>query len=126
MQKADALINKIESITKQHNCTITINKSICNAQKQINIFSSKLAEECDLMIVVGGKHSSNSIELFNNLKNITQTIFIEDIHSVKQEIQQQNITFSKNMKIGITAGASTMKEELVSLKEILENLIEEQ
>ena len=77
------------------------------------------------MIVVGGKHSSNSIELFNNLKNITQTIFIEDIHAINQELKQQNITLSKSMKIGITAGASTMKEELFKLKEILEHLIEE-
>ena len=117
--KADLLIQKIKSICKDQKAELIINKSICNAQKMINIFSSELAKECDVMIVVGGKNSSNSIELFNNIKNITNAIFIEDIFDWEKELNRNNIKISKDTKIGITAGASTLKEELVTLKNLI-------
>ena len=72
------------------------------------------------MIVVGGKNSSNSLELFNNLKNHTLTIFIENIKDWKNELISQNIPFSNETKFGLTAGASTLTEELLKLKELIE------
>ena len=125
MEKADKLIAKIETICKTNNCSLQVNKSICLAQKQINIFSAELAQECDAMIVVGGKNSSNSLELFNNIKTIKPAVFIEDIRDWKTAFDQNNITLSKNIKIGLTAGASTMKSELEELKNIIEKEIEE-
>ena len=74
----------------------------------------------DLMIVVGGKNSSNTIELFNNIKQICPAIHIENIYDYKQAINQSKLSLSKNIKIGITAGASTDKQELIVLKELLE------
>ncbi len=87
------------------------------AQKQINISSEKLAEVSDIMIVVGGKNSSNSIELFNNMKSLRPSIFIENINDYQSALKDANIIISKNTKIGITAGASTMIEELEDLKQ---------
>ncbi len=95
------------------------------AQKQINKFSAELANSCDLMIVVGGKNSSNSIELFNNLKKIKPTIFIENILDWESEIKNNNIILSKNTKIGLTAGASTLKSELDTLKDLIEKKFKE-
>ena len=119
-QKADKLIEIISQLSDQNNCTLVINKSICNAQKAINLASVKLAQSSDVMIVVGGKNSSNSIELFNNIKNYTSSIFIEDINSWKDELIAQNIPFSSETKFGITAGASTLTEELLELKNLIE------
>lgn len=117
--KADKLISNIQSICNQKNLELVINKSICGAQKAINISSVQLAKECDIMIVVGGKNSSNSIELFNNVKNYTNTIFIEDINDWFSELEKNNFKFNKNTKIGITAGASTLKEDLTRLKKLI-------
>ena len=125
MEKADKFIEQIEQITSDNNCKLVVNKSICLAQKQINVFSAELAKECDAMIVVGGKNSSNTTELFNNVKNITPSVFIEDINTWHDALIEANITLSKNTKIGLTAGASTMKSELEELKQMIENKIKE-
>lgn len=120
-EKADSLISKISETCKTNHCELIINKSICSAQKSINIASVKLAKNSDIMIVVGGKNSSNSIELFNNVKKYTKAIFIEDIHEWKSELEIQNIKFSNASRFGLTAGASTLKDELVTLKTLIEN-----
>jgi 4-hydroxy-3-methylbut-2-enyl diphosphate reductase len=119
-EKTDKLILKIQESCKNNNNELVINKSICSAQKSINIASVKLAKESDIMIVVGGKNSSNSIELFNNVKNYTKAIFIEDIRDWKKELEAQNISFSQTTKFGLTAGASTLKDELLELQKLIE------
>lgn len=119
-EKADKLISKTKDICKRTQTELIINKSICAAQKAINIASVNLAKTVDVMIVVGGKNSSNSLELFNNVKNYTKAIFIEDISSWQDELKAQNIAFDKSTKFGITAGASTLKEELTALKNLIE------
>ena len=119
------LIEKIEDICKQNNCELVINKSICSAQTSINKFSVELAKECDLMIVLGGKNSSNTTELYNNVKNYTPTIFIENINLVTEELANNNLSLTKNTKIGLTAGASTSKDEIEQLKLNLEKIIKE-
>ena len=118
--KADHLINLIKTTCNINNNELIINKSICGAQKAINTASVTLAKTSDIMIIVGGKNSSNSIELFNNVKQYTKAIFIENINSWKDELISQNINFSRESKIGLTAGASTLKEELILLKNLIE------
>ncbi len=121
MKAADDLIEKIEAICNKNNNDLVINKSICSAQKSINMSSQELAKNSDLMIVVGGKNSSNSLELFNNIKTLCPSIFIEDINTYKQALKEINFKLNKNTRVGITAGASTMKEELEILKKNIEN-----
>ena len=121
MEKADMLIDKIKTITTLNNCELIVNKSICSAQKIINEYSKNLAKESDIMIVIGGAKSSNSLELYNNVNKVCPSIFIEDIHSYKLALQQQNLEITPSTKVGITAGASTMKSELNELKKLIED-----
>lgn len=118
--KADELISIIEMILQKNHSSLTVNKSICDAQKLINKSSAELAQNCDAMIVVGGKNSSNSLELFKNISSICPSVFIEDIFDYKAELERNNIKLNANSKIGITAGASTNKAELETLKELIE------
>ena len=117
---ADELISAIESIAKTNNCELIINKSLCSAQRQINQSSQQLAKQVDCMIVIGGKNSSNSKELFNNVSAICPSIFIEDIYEYRQTLKDAGITLNKDSVIGVTAGASTMKNELLALKKLIE------
>ena len=78
-----------------------------------------MASKVDVMIVIGGKNSSNSKELFNNVNNIVRSYFIESPFDIVTLISENKI--SKNQKIGITAGASTMKEDILKTKELIEN-----
>lgn len=124
-KKADEIILKIKDrYSSTH--TIVTNKSICEGQKQINISSANLAKTCDLMVVVGGQNSSNTAELFKNMSSITTSIFLEDIFDFGQALELNNIKILSSTKIGLTAGASTMKEELFELKKIIEKYLEEQ
>ena len=71
------------------------------------------------MIVIGGKSSSNSKELFENVSKITKSFFIQKPEEVYSLIEQG--VFNVSQKIGITAGASTMNEDILLTKSILEN-----
>lgn len=119
IDKADRLISKISEITQKRNCELIVNKSICSANKIINVHAKRLAENSDVMIVVGGKNSSNTKELYNNIKDICPTIFIDNIYNYKQELTRNHVSLKPANKVGITAGASTMKEELEELKRII-------
>lgn len=118
--KFEYIKESISLICKKNNNELIIKNTICGAQIAIQNSSLSLANESDLMIVVGGKNSSNTIELFNNIKNICSAIHIENINDYKKELELINFKISKNTKIGITAGASTDKNELLVLKENLE------
>ena len=121
--KADKFIDIISKACSLLECEIVLNKSICFAQKSINTASVELAKKSNIMIVVGGKNSSNSIELFNNVKQHCNAVFIENIHDWKDALKKQNIQFNKDTHFGLTAGASTLKDELVELKNLIENEI---
>lgn len=120
MTKAKLLIDEIKEVLENKNCEVVVNESLCSAQKEINTSSKTLAESVDIMIVVGGKNSSNSQELYKHMASIRPSIFIENIVNYSIALQEADITLTQNTKIGITAGASTLKQELVDLKALIE------
>lgn len=119
--KFDILINTIKELSSKNNNYLVIKNTICGAQLAIQKASLNLANESDLMIIVGGKHSSNTIELFNNISKERKAIHIENINDWKLEIDKIKFPLTKNTKIGLTAGASTDKSELKNLKKLIED-----
>lgn len=113
------LYGKIKAKCEENGAEIINKNTLCPVQKQINLSSISLAQNCDFMIVVGNANSSNTKELFNNLKSVKQTIFIENIYNFKEIFSKNNIILTKKTKIGITAGASTQREELYKLKQFI-------
>jgi ribosomal protein S1/(E)-4-hydroxy-3-methyl-but-2-enyl pyrophosphate reductase len=75
--------------------------TICNATVQRQSEAESLSREVDLMIVIGGKNSSNTQKLYEICKeNCSQTYLIENADELPP--------FDKNVRrVGITAGAST-------------------
>ena len=76
--------------------------TICNPTKQRQSDTEELAKECDIVIVIGGKNSSNSKELYAKCKE-----FGVESHFIQSEEQLQEEWFDGKEKIGVTAGAST-------------------
>ncbi len=84
--------------------------TICNATVQRQSEAEALSREVDLMIVIGGKNSSNTQKLYEICKaNCSETYLIENVDELP--------LFDKNVRrVGITAGASTPE---VVIKEVI-------
>ena len=80
---------------------ITFKNTICSATKIRQQAARELAVDVDCMVVIGGKHSSNTQKLVNICKDQVPTFAIE----TKDDLDIQQLkSFSS---IGVTAGAST-------------------
>ena len=92
--------------------------TICNATANRQQEAKTLSAESDLMIVVGGRHSSNTAKLRDVCAASCETYLIETADELKA------LPIAGRRKIGITAGASTpasiIKEVLVTMTEINE------
>lgn len=78
--------------------------TICSATETRQKSAEELSKEVDLMIVIGGKNSSNTAKLYEICKkNCKNTYHIEN----SSEIPDELIKNKDLKKIGVTAGAST-------------------
>lgn len=104
---------------------VVVFDTICTATEQRQTDSAALAKESDLMIVIGGKHSSNTMKLFEICRQYCRTYHIENADEL------DTLDLCDAEKIGITAGASTpahiIKEVVSTMAEILnkDNNLEE-
>ena len=95
--------------------------TICKATALRQQEADKLSKECDVMIVIGGRHSSNTEKLREICSsNCKHTFLIETAAELPRD------TVAKAEKIGVTAGASTppaiIKEVLINMSE-MENTV---
>lgn len=112
LESFDKIVSKLKSKIED----LTVNNTICFATKERQLSATDLAKEVDCMIVIGGKHSSNTQKLVNICKNIVPTFSIE----TKGELEKSKL--EKFKVAGVTAGASTpdwiIEEVIEYLKEI--------
>lgn len=81
---------------------IVVVNTICNATEVRQTEAREIAAKVDVMIVIGGKHSSNSRKLFEICqKECKNTYFIQTLEDLNLELPKSART------VGITAGAST-------------------
>ena len=81
---------------------ISVVNTICNATEERQTEAKKIAAEADVMIVIGGTHSSNTRKLYEICKNEC-----ENTHFI-QTLDDLNLELPKSVRlVGITAGAST-------------------
>lgn len=105
----------------ENNISYEIENTICNAQKLIQTSSVALAEQMDIMFVIGGKESSNTKELFNLCNEVTKTYYFSNIKDFFNFIKKEK--YNLNTKIGFTGGASTPKEQIKEYANLLEFFI---
>ncbi len=101
--------------------------TICSATAERQQSAVCLAEKSDLMIVIGGKRSSNTAKLFDICREHCKAcILISDAGELEREnIPEKLRELGENFNIGITAGASTpayiIKEVQNHMSEIIKN-----
>jgi 4-hydroxy-3-methylbut-2-enyl diphosphate reductase len=98
---------------------VRVFNTICNATFENQDAVKELAKEVDIMIIIGGKNSSNTKQLYNIAKEFCESYLIEN----EDEI---NPNWFKNKELcGISAGASTpewLVEKIISkIKEVTWN-----
>ena len=93
--------NLVEIISEKGYDIIVLN-TICNATEERQTEARRIARESDGMIVIGGRHSSNSRKLFEICKNECEnTYYIQTLDDL--DVRQLHSMSC----VGITAGAST-------------------
>ena len=93
---------EISDIIKDENVNVKVDNTICNATKVRQQECLELSKKVDIMIVIGGRNSSNTDKLYQIARNNCKKAYkIETIDQLPlQSIKKYNT-------IGITAGAST-------------------
>ncbi|MBQ9460353.1 MAG: 4-hydroxy-3-methylbut-2-enyl diphosphate reductase, partial [Clostridia bacterium] len=94
--------------------------TICNATSDRQSEAQILASESDMMLVIGGRHSSNTNKLFSICKEKCEETYLIE---TAEELPRDAVIHAD--RIGITAGASTpasiIKEVLVTMTEEIKN-----
>ena len=81
---------------------VRVFNTICNATFENQDAAKELSKEADIMVVIGGKNSSNTKQLFSIAKeNCEESFLIENEKELEKE------WFENKNLCGITAGAST-------------------
>jgi 4-hydroxy-3-methylbut-2-enyl diphosphate reductase len=115
----------VEIISKKDYDIFVLN-TICNATEERQTEGFQLAKQSDAMIVIGGKHSSNTRKLYEICKNECEnTYYIQKLDDLDLNL------FKSYRNVGITAGASTpnniIKEVHTAMSEkSFEQLLEEE
>ncbi len=118
---------KSKKILKNIYTSSLIFDTICGVTESRQREAAALARECDLIIVIGGRDSSNSAKLYSICKSIcADTVWIERADGLPNRIP------SPCRKVGIVAGASPppdiieevankMSEQTENFEELLED-----
>lgn len=110
----DEIVKEIQEKIPQ-NISIEVKNTICRATELRQEETKKISKEVELMIIIGGKNSSNTNKLYEIAqKECKNTIFIEN----SEELDKEKIL--KFEKIGIMAGASTPQKSIDEVIKLLE------
>lgn len=101
----------------EHCYEVRVFNTICNATFDNQESAEILAKEVDIMIVVGGKQSSNTKQLLN-----ISSKFCKDSYCIEDENELQDEWFKGKSLCGITAGASTPDWIIDKVEQKIRNL----
>ncbi len=116
---SEDLWKKSEEFIKKVCTNSKIFDTICDATSRRQSEAKELSTKCDLMIVIGGRHSSNTAKLYDICSENCPTYLVETANELPKSIP------SSYSLVGVTAGASTpfgiIKEVQTVMSEIIEN-----
>ncbi len=98
---------------------IKVYDTICHATQVRQSDADELSRRSDLMIIAGGKHSSNTVKLFDVCRKNCRSYHIETSDEL------YTLDLSNARKIGITAGASTPAHIIEEVKTTMTEIMNE-
>lgn len=113
LEKYAKILQQLKSKMPE-NVEFVVEETICNATHIRQKETLEIAKQVDYMIIIGGRKSSNTHKLYEIAKeNCKKAILIE----TKNELPLEEL--KKVNKIGIMAGASTPKESIQDVINLL-------
>ena len=106
----------IVDILSKKSYDIDVMNTICNATEERQTEAGTIARQSDAMLVIGGKHSSNTQKLYEICrKECENTYFIQTLDDL--DLKQ----FQSFRSVGITAGASTPNNIIKEVQSYVRN-----
>ena len=106
----------IVDILSKKSYDINVMNTICNATEERQTEAGTIARQSDAMLVIGGKHSSNTQKLYEICrKECENTYFIQTLDDL--DLKQ----FQSFRSVGITAGASTPNNIIKEVQSYVRN-----
>ena len=99
---------------------VRVFNTICNATFENQDAAAEVAQRADVMVVIGGKHSSNT----KQLHSICAT-YCTDSYLIENEKELQKEWFENKELCGISAGASTPDWIVQNVIDAIEKMIKE-
>lgn len=110
---------KCVKFAKKHYTNLFLFDTICNATAERQNEAARLSLESDMMVIVGGRQSSNTAKLRDVCSANCTTLLVETAAELS------GVQLGGARRIGVTAGASTpddiIKEVLSTMSEIVKN-----
>ena len=85
--------------------------TVCQPTKQRQSAAVELAQQCSVVIVIGGAHSNNTRELVATCSRLC-----DRVHHVQSAAELLSIWFNEDDTVGITAGTSTPDETIAGVE----------
>jgi 4-hydroxy-3-methylbut-2-enyl diphosphate reductase len=99
-RKIENYLNIVDYLVKKYK-EVRVFNTICNATFENQDAVRELSKEADIMIIIGGKNSSNTKQLYNIAKENAESYLVESEDELKKE------WFINKQICGVSAGAST-------------------
>jgi 4-hydroxy-3-methylbut-2-enyl diphosphate reductase len=109
--------NAVNSFNIGHYEEIRIFNTICKESQQRQKTCQQIASKVDLMIVVGSRHSANTLSLTDIAKKIGTKVY-----QVENKSELQRKWFNNLQRIGVIAGASTPQNTVFEVVQIIKKI----
>jgi len=94
--------------------------TVCQPTKNRQAALRKLLTECDTLVVVGGRNSNNTLQLV-----AAAAVAGRDVYHVERAEELRAEWFREAQVVGLTAGTSTLKETVATVRTRLESIAAE-
>ncbi|MEG1646255.1 MAG: bifunctional 4-hydroxy-3-methylbut-2-enyl diphosphate reductase/30S ribosomal protein S1 [Clostridia bacterium] len=105
---------KIVEIIKNNAKIVEFFNTICYTTKERQLEAQNIAKNVDTMLVLGGKHSSNTCKLFELCKKYCKNTYL-----IEKVTELKSVQIKNTKRLGITAGASTPNELIEEVVKVM-------
>jgi len=117
-QPLDHVLHLIESLKQQHSdAEVRFIDTVCHPTKQRQTALEELCQQCELVIIIGGRNSNNTHQLTEKATRLGVRA-----HQIETAADLDPAWFHGIQDVGITAGTSTLDETVRTVMERLKEI----